>query len=103
MSKVNGLALTKGLPWSVKQVKKNMDKELFIKANIEVLLSELMVMNIIDLNDFADEKIIKTGTLSDISYKVVGHVTGKGYDTVGGSVVLQVTAYVGDFLAEYDS
>lgn len=101
MSKVTGQALTKGLPWSIEQVKKNSEKGLFIKANIEVSLDEFLDMDINDLNDFADEKILKEGTLSDISYKVVGHVTGKGDGTLGGSVVLQVTAYVGDLLAEY--
>jgi hypothetical protein len=79
-----------------------------ISVNIVVDLNDLLSFNvgIDDLNNFADEKVLDVlviGSLSDISYQVVGHVPGtsKG-GTVSGSIILNVNADVSDIITTED-
>jgi hypothetical protein len=80
-------------------------KDGWISVNIVVGLDDLIGKDIDELNDLADERILDlntiVGSLSNISYKVVGHVCDTkrgGY--LMGSVILNVTADVSDIIQE---
>jgi hypothetical protein len=66
---------------------------------IAVDLGDLIDHDIEGLNDLADERIIDgNGTLSDINYRVVGHVEERaGGHFLTGGVLIRVTAEVNEF------
>ena len=81
-------------------LKARADKDGRISVNIVVSLEDLLGSNINDLNDLADERILKDLTLSDINYKVVGAIPA-GKDDPGclnGRIILNVNADVSDII-----
>jgi hypothetical protein len=94
-------------PLTLKALKKVANKNGRISVNILVDLEDLITLdwgNIEGLNNLADEKVLDqddvSGSLSDISYQVVGCVPGNGRGTVTGSVIINVNADVSDMLKE---
>jgi hypothetical protein len=86
--------ITKAL--SINQIKKRMDETEYITARIAVDLSDLIDGDIEWLNDVASETITGSSCgLLDISYKSVGV-------TDDGSIIIEVTGCVSDFLSDYD-
>lgn len=76
-----------------------------IDVNIKINLSDLIDNDINELNDLVDELVLDlntvSGSLSDINYRVVGHVRENlksGY--IGGGVILNVNADVSDLVEE---
>lgn len=91
-------------PLSKKNISAKIKNEDFnIKEIIAVSLSDLLSWDMENLNDYADNQILGnnayinneendslTATLTDLSYKVVGHIEGIGY--VGGQVLIEINA-----------
>lgn len=69
-----------------------------ISVNIAIDLDTILGYAIDDLNDYADERILRCGYLSDINYTVVGHY--KQDDSSGGGIILNVDADVSDIIEE---
>ena len=80
-------------PLTKKQIKDNLDKDGYLCVDVAVDFNELLD-GIESLNDLMDERILKSGTLSDISYQVVGSLPPKQSTYIGGEVILRVTASV---------
>lgn len=79
-------------PLTPKQVKEfTVDGRLTV--DVEVSLQELLE-GIEALNDIMDERILKQGTLNDISYQVVGSTPPPQGTYIGGTVILRVNAEV---------
>lgn len=92
-------------PLTQKQVTSNVKaNDGRLKVVIAVDLDEIMDCDGVEgLNDLADGKILVHGTLSDISYRVVGFVEGKeGSSFVDGTVLLEVNSDTQGFDAEED-
>ena len=54
------------------------------------------------LNDLCDELILQCGSLSDISYRVVGHVRGEEDEGfIAGKVLIEVNAETVDLTGDY--
>ena len=76
-----------------------------ISVNILIPMGTLVGFGEVDpLNDYADEHILNgsiVGSLSDLSYKLVGCSTdeGDGHAWLSGSVIINVNADVSDILA----
>jgi hypothetical protein len=92
-------------PLSLKALKAYADKTGFISVNIAVSLEEIMT-DIESLNDLADERILDLdtigGSLSDISYEVVGFILPAKENCIGylkGQIILNVTADVSEITA----
>ena len=88
-------------PLTKRALKNRADKDGRISVNIAIDLNSLIDSDLESINDFADETIIDTnvvaGSLSDISYKVVGSIPVKsGY--FNGSVIINVNADVSDII-----
>jgi hypothetical protein len=88
-------------PLTLRALKARADKNSRISVNITVDLGDILddFGGIDGLNGYADEKILHESigsSLSDISYKVVGHVSGKYDGTVTGSTIINVNADVSD-------
>jgi hypothetical protein len=107
-------------PLTLPALKRRADKDGRISVNISVSLDELMT-NIEILNDIADEKILDVsvgGSLSDLTYTVIGHVPAKDRSTLPippsmafpyrkavtgggylcGAIIINVNADVGDLI-----
>ena len=80
-------------PMSPEQVQKVMDENNRISVVIDFDFSDLVDNDIEGINDIAEERILQEGNLSDISYKVVGHIPPIGDEDCGG-VLVQVDAVV---------
>jgi hypothetical protein len=89
-------------PLSLDELKLIADKTGRINVNVSVPLAKLIGCDqgIDDLNELADELILEEGSLSDISYMVVGGSQSKEDKTVGGDVLINVSADVSDILSE---
>lgn len=68
-----------------------------ISVNIAIDLDTILGYAIDDLNDYADERILRCGYLSDINYTVVGHYK---QDDSSGGIILNVDADVSDIIEE---
>jgi hypothetical protein len=92
-------------PLTQRALKRRADKDGRLSVNIVVDLDDLIGFGDIDsLNNLADERILDqdtiSGSLSDIAYKVVGSIPGKGDGTATGSVIINVNADVSDIISE---
>jgi hypothetical protein len=67
-----------------------------ITVNVEVELDTLFD-GIEAVNDLMDTLILKSGTLNDISYQVVGSIPPSPDTYIGGTVILRVNAEVEEF------
>ena len=78
------------------------DKDNRLKVNIAIGLSELLGLNIDGLNCHIDDIITGgdyNGSLSDINYRVIGHVTGN-QNQCSGLIILEVNADAGEMIDE---
>ena len=82
-------------PLTVKQVKAIMEDG-WITVRLSVDLDELISTGGVEgLNDMMEAKVLTSGFMSDLSYRVVGHTEGKndgGY--LAGSVLIELAAEV---------
>lgn len=79
-------------PLTLEEVKRLRDKDNGITVRVWFGLDELIDNDIEGINDLADDKILESGYLSDISYKVCGH--REATDQATGDVLIEVTAEV---------
>lgn len=82
-------------PLTKKQVKENLNSEGQLCVDIVVSLEQLFE-GIEAVNDGMDTNILKRGTLSCISYQIVGSIPPPQGTYIGGDVILRVTADVED-------
>lgn len=89
---------------TLNELKKLTDKDGWIVAEMTVDMEDLLLGNVETLNDKADEEILGDlrGSLSDISYRIIGHTPGSKNDAscFTGSVLLEVTADVNNVITE---
>jgi hypothetical protein len=107
-----GIDILKG-PLSLKALKARVEGGR-ISVNVIFSLDDLMT-DINSLNDLADERVLDldevVGSLSDITYTVVGHLPAQNkdgsenysYSYLRGAVILNVSADVSDFINEEDA
>lgn len=63
------------------------------KACLEIDLEDMLgSQDVEQFNELVEQRLLKTGVLSDIGYKVVGHQTPQ--DASWGSILIEVTATV---------
>ena len=85
---------TKGLPWSVEELKRRKDKEGFVRAVLPLDIAELGV-GVYCLNDVSSRAITgDESALEDISYRPVG--------VDGDSVLVEVTGNVDGWLQRHE-
>lgn len=82
-------------PLTKKQVRDMLNSEGALVVDIAVTLEELFE-GIEAVNNIMDERVLKSGLLSDISYQVVGSVPPTPDTYIGGEVILRVTAHIDD-------
>ena len=94
-------------PWCAELLKSKMDKDGYITAVIAVELNDIIDLGIEGLNDLADEAILHEscgGTLSDLSFEVVGFIpsASESGSWCAGGIYLKVNAYVGDIVDDWE-
>jgi len=85
---------TKGLPWSIGQLKRRKDKDGFVRAILRLSVADLGV-DVDCLNDASSEAITgEQSALEEISYRPVG--------VDGEDVLVEVCGNVDDWLQRHD-
>lgn len=98
-------------PLSLKALKAQADYNGRVSVNVIFSLDDLIDNDFNSLNNLADERVLDdsiVGSLSDISYTVVGHLpaenedgsTNYSYRYLRGAVIININADVSDIIFE---
>jgi hypothetical protein len=85
-------------PLTKKQGKALQKKNGFITVELALDLTDLIGTDIEGLNDLVNERILESGYMGNLAYRVIGHTPGEdGGHFISGQVLLSVTGDVSEW------